>query len=88
MVLEIFTITTAAILCGLAILHAIFEGSSNRIQRLLMLATLFIYGIFLEYIGIISGHHYYAEEAVMFFGVVPLSIQLILQKSFLFLYSN
>ena len=74
--LEIFTITTAAILCGLAIIHAIFDGSSNRIQRLLMLATLFIYGIFLEYIGIMSGHHYYAEEAVMFFEVVPLSIPL------------
>ncbi|UCD00724.1 MAG: carotenoid biosynthesis protein [Promethearchaeota archaeon] len=27
-------------------------------------------------IGIISGHHFYAEEAVMFFGVVPLSIPL------------
>ena len=74
--LEIFTITTAAILCGLAIIHAIFDGSSNRIQRLLMLATLFIYGIFLEYIGIMSGHHFYAEEAIMFFKVVPLSIPL------------
>jgi len=47
--LEIFTITTAAILCGLAIIHAIFDGSSNR---LLMLATLFIYGIFLEFLSI------------------------------------
>ena len=74
--LEIFTITTAAILCGLVIIHAIFDGSSNRIQRLLMLATLFIYGIFLEYIGIMSGHHFYAEEAIMFFEVVPLSIPL------------
>jgi uncharacterized membrane protein len=74
--LACFTIPTAAILCGLAIIHAIFDGSSNRIQRLLMLATLFIYGIFLELIGITSGHHYYAEEAIMFFGVVPLSIPL------------
>ena len=76
MCLESFTIPTAAILCGLAIIHAIFDGSSNRIQRLLMLATLFIYSIFLELIGIVSGHHYYAEEAIMFFGVVPLSIPL------------
>ena len=76
MVLEIFTIITATILCGLTIIHAIFDGSSNRFQRLLMVTFLFIYGIFLELIGIISGHHYYAEEAIMFFGVVPLSIPL------------
>ncbi|MFX0034820.1 MAG: carotenoid biosynthesis protein [Candidatus Hermodarchaeota archaeon] len=76
MSLATFTIPTATILCGLAVIHAIFNGSSNRIQRLLMLVSLFLYGIFLEVIGIISGHHYYAEEAIMFFGIVPLSIPL------------
>ncbi|MFX0154701.1 MAG: carotenoid biosynthesis protein [Candidatus Hodarchaeota archaeon] len=64
------------ILCGLAIVHAIFDGSTNRIQRLLLLATLFIYGIFLEVIGIISGHHFYATEPIMIFRMVPLSIPL------------
>jgi len=76
MLLKILTITVAIVLCGLAIIHAIFDGSSNRIQRLLLLATLFIYGIFLEYIGIVLGHHYYAEDIIIFFGVVPIPIPL------------
>jgi len=41
-----------------------------------MLATLFLYGVLLEFIGIISGHHHYAEEAIMIFEVVPLSVPL------------
>ncbi|MFW9830119.1 MAG: carotenoid biosynthesis protein [Candidatus Thorarchaeota archaeon] len=65
-----------SILCGLAMVHAFFDGRGNHLQRSLMLATLFLYGILLEYIGIISGHHYYAPEVVMIFGVVPLSIPL------------
>jgi uncharacterized membrane protein len=76
MLLKILTVTVAIVLCGLAIVHAYFDGSSNRIQRLLLLVTLFIYAIFLEYIGIVSGHHYYAEDIIMFFGIVPISIPL------------
>ena len=76
MVLEILPTTIGFILCGLAIVHALLDGASNRIQRLLMLMTLFIYGILLEFIGIESGHHYYAEEVIMILEVVPLSIPL------------
>ena len=74
--LEIYPIITGFILCGLAVVHALFDGSTNRIQRLLMLATLFLYGILLEVIGITTGHHYYATEPIMIFGMVPLSIPL------------
>jgi len=74
--LEIYPIITGFILCGLAVVHAFLDGSTNRIQRLLMLATLFLYGILLEVIGITSGHHYYAPEPIMIFGMVPLSIPL------------
>ena len=76
MLLKILIISVSAIICGLSILHAILDASSNRIQRLLLLTTLFIYGIFLEYVGIVSGHHFYAEDIIMFFGIVPLSIPL------------
>jgi len=75
-VLEIFPIITAFILCLLAIIHAIFDGSTNRIQRLLLLSTLFLYGILLEAIGITTVHHYYATEPIMIFGIVPLSVPL------------
>ena len=74
--LEILPIISGFILFGLAILHAIFDGSTNRIQRLLMITTLFLYGILLEVIGITLGHHFYAKEPIMIFGVVPLSVSL------------
>ncbi len=74
--LEILPIITGFILCGLAVVHALLDGSTNRIQRLLMLATLFLYGILLEAIGITTGNHYYATEPIMIFGIVPLSIPL------------
>ena len=64
------------ILFLLALIHTLYDGESNRLQRLLLLMTLFVYGIFLEYIGIISGHHFYATEPIMILGVVPLSIPL------------
>ena len=73
---EILPTTIGFILCGLAIIHALLDGRGNRLQRFLMLATLFLYGILLEYIGIVSGHHYYATEVIMIFEVVPLSIPL------------
>lgn len=74
--LEFLPTAIGFILCGLAIIHAFFDGESNRLQRFLFLATLFLYGILLEYIGIISGQHYYAAEAIMLLEVVPLSIPL------------
>jgi len=74
--LEILPMLIGFILSGLAAVHALLDGSTNRIQRLLMLVTLFLYGIFLEIIGITSGHHYYAPEPIMIFGMVPLSIPL------------
>jgi len=64
------------ILFTLAVIHALIDGKNNRLQRILMLASLFVFGIFLEYLGIISGHHYYAVEVIMILEVVPLSIPL------------
>jgi len=74
--LEILPIISGFILCGLAVVHVMFDGTTNRIQRLLMITTLFLYGILLEVIGITSGHHFYATEPIMIFGVVPLSVPL------------
>jgi len=64
------------IVCGLTIIHALVDRRENRVQRLLMILALFFYGTLLELIGIVAGNHYYATEAVMLFGVVPLSITL------------
>lgn len=74
--LNILPMSIGFILFILAFIHALFDGKHNLVQRVLMLATLFFYGILLEYIGIISGHHYYAVEPIMILGVVPLSIPL------------
>ncbi len=62
------------ILCGLAIIHALFDARENRVQRILMLVTLFAFGFLLEYMGVISGHYVYAAEAVMLLGHIPLSV--------------
>ncbi len=64
------------ILFTLAMIHALIDGKKNWIQRVLMLISLFIYGVLLEYIGIMSGHHFYAPEVIMILNVVPLSIPL------------
>ncbi|MFW9942779.1 MAG: carotenoid biosynthesis protein [Candidatus Thorarchaeota archaeon] len=74
--LNILPMSVAFIVFILAFIHAMFDGKDNLVQRVLMLATLFFYGILLEYIGITSGHHYYAVEPIMILGVVPLSIPL------------
>jgi uncharacterized membrane protein len=74
--LDILPMITGFVLFILALIHALLDGKDNRVQRVLMLLTLFIYGILLEYIGIVSGHHYYAAEPIMILGVVPLSIPL------------
>lgn len=74
--LNILPMITGFVLFTLALIHALLDGKINRVQRVLMLLTLFFYGILLEYIGIVAGHHYYAVEPVMILGVVPLSIPL------------
>ncbi len=75
-VFSIYTSAIGFILCGFAIIHAILDSKENRIQRILILPTLFLYGILLEYMGIVSGNHYYAEDVVMILEIVPISIPL------------
>jgi len=43
------------ILTGLAIVHELMDAKANRIQRLLMLATIFVFAASLELIGVITG---------------------------------
>jgi len=62
------------IMCGLAVIHALLDARENRIQRSLMLITLFAFGFMLEYMGVMSGNYVYAEEAVMILGHIPLSV--------------
>jgi len=62
------------IMCGLAVFHALLDARDNRVQRSLMLITLFAFGFLLEYMGVISGHYVYALEAVMLMGIIPLSV--------------
>ncbi|MHA1723455.1 MAG: carotenoid biosynthesis protein, partial [Promethearchaeota archaeon] len=64
------------VICGLAIIHVWFDVQKNRIQRVLMLISLFIYAIFLEYIGITTGNHYYTEDIIMILDIIPISIPL------------
>lgn len=61
-------------LCALAIIHAIEHTSENRLQRIFMLITLFVYGFLLEYLGVISGNYHYATDAVMIMGIIPLPV--------------
>ncbi len=58
----------------LAVVHAFFDAKENRVQRFLMLITLFIFGFLLEYMGVSTGNYYYASEAIMIFGIIPLSV--------------
>ncbi len=62
------------IMCGLAIIHALFDARENRVQRLLMLITLFAFGFLLEFMGVTFGLYVYAPEAVMILGIIPLSV--------------
>ncbi len=56
--------------------HALLNGQENRVQRILMLITLFLYGASLEYLGVVLGNYYYVTEAIMLLEVIPLSITL------------
>ncbi len=62
------------IMCGLAIIHALLDARENRVQRFLMIITLFAFGFLLEYMGVMSGNYVYAPEAVMILGHIPLSV--------------
>ncbi|NVM17956.1 MAG: carotenoid biosynthesis protein [Candidatus Lokiarchaeota archaeon] len=52
------------------------DTRKNRVQRLLMLATIFIFAAFLEVMGVISGIFSYATELIMILDRVPVSITL------------
>lgn len=71
---EILPAFIGYILCGLAIIHALLDTRENRVQRLLMIITLFAFGFLLEYMGVMSGNYIYAPEAVMILGHIPLSV--------------
>jgi len=64
------------ILTGLAIVHALMDAKANRIQRILMLATIFVFAASLELIGVITGVFSYATELIMILDRVPISITL------------
>jgi len=73
-VFELLPALVGYIMCGLAIIHALLDARENRVQRLLMLITLFAFGFLLEFMGVISGNYVYAPEAIMILGVIPLSV--------------
>ena len=64
------------ILTGLTVVHALLDAKKNRIQRILMLATIFVFAASLELIGVITGVFTYATELIMILDRVPLSITL------------
>ncbi len=72
--LELLPALVGYIVCGLAIIHALFDARENRVQRFLMLITLFAFGFLLEYNGVVSGNYVYGSEPVMLLGVIPLSV--------------
>jgi hypothetical protein len=72
---EIVPSLVGYLLCGLAILHSMIS-SKNRLQRLIMLITLFAFGTWLEYRGVTSGRYSYPLENELHIGVVPLSVTL------------
>ena len=72
--LELLPALVGYIMCGLAIIHALFDARENRVQRFLMLITLFAFGFLLEYNGVVSGNYVYGSEPVMLLGVIPLSV--------------
>jgi len=64
------------ILTGLTIVHALKDAKKNRIQRILMIATIFVFAVLIEVMGVITGHFSYATELIMILDMVPLSITL------------
>jgi putative membrane protein len=64
------------ILTALAVVHALIDAKKNRIQRLLMLGTIFLFAAFVELIGVITGIFSYAPELIMILDRVPISITL------------
>ncbi len=64
------------ILTGLAIVHALMDAKANRVQRILMLVTIFVFAASLELIGVFTGIFSYASELIMILNRVPLSITL------------
>lgn len=74
--MDIIPTLVGYILCGLALFHAILDGYTNRIQRLLMLSTLFVFGTLLEYLGVLSGNYHYPMEKLVNIGPIPLSVSL------------
>ena len=64
------------ILTGLTIVHAIMEAKKNRIQRIMILPTIFVFAAFLEVMGVITGLFSYATDVIMILDRVPLSITL------------
>ncbi|NVM45759.1 MAG: carotenoid biosynthesis protein [Candidatus Lokiarchaeota archaeon] len=64
------------ILTGLTIVHALMDAKKNRIQRILILPTIFVFAAFLEVMGVITGLFSYATELIMILDRVPLSITL------------
>jgi hypothetical protein len=62
------------ILTSLSIIHALMDAKKNRIQRLLMLATLFILATLVELIGVFTGIFSYSSELLMIIDRVPVSI--------------
>jgi uncharacterized membrane protein len=64
------------ILFILAVIHALLDAHAGRLQRLLMILTLFLFGFLLEYTGVSSGNYRYPLESLINMGVVPLSVSL------------
>ena len=64
------------VLTGLAIVHALMDAKKNRIQRILILPTIFVFAAFLEVMGVITGLFSYSTELIMILDRVPLSITL------------
>jgi hypothetical protein len=62
------------ILVSLSIIHASLDAKENRIQRLLMLAMLFILATLVELIGVFTGIFSYSSELLMIIDRVPVSI--------------
>lgn len=64
------------VVCALAVTHAVLDAKKNKVQRLLLLLTLFIYGSLLEYIGVAEGYYVYSPDFVMILDGVPLPVSL------------
>jgi hypothetical protein len=64
------------ILFILALIHALLDAHTDRLQRFLMLLTLFLFGTLLEYTGVTSGNYRYPLEKLINMGVIPLSVSL------------